>query len=49
MMETINTIIGLGIIVLNSLPFLLKKTKYLFLTILVSLLMLLLLSYFRVV
>ena len=47
MAETINVIIGSGIIILNLIPFILKKTKYLFLTILVSLLMLLLLVFFR--
>ena len=47
MTNVINIIIGGGIIVLNIIPFILKKPKYLFLTILVSLMMLLLLLYFK--
>ncbi len=47
MVELLNTIIGAAIIVLNLIPFILRKPKYLFLTILVSLLMLFLLLYFQ--
>lgn len=39
-------IIGVAVIVLNLIPFVLKKPKYLFLTILVSLLLLFLLAFF---
>ncbi len=39
-------IIGLAVIIINLIPFVLKKPKYLFLTILVSLLMLFLLAFF---
>jgi hypothetical protein len=46
MVEIINTIIGVGIVILNIIPFIIKKPKYLFLTILVSLIMLFLLSLF---
>lgn len=44
MAEAINIIIGTGIIILNLIPFLIKKPKYLFLTILVSLLLAFLVS-----
>lgn len=47
MVETANLIIGIGIIVLNLVPFIAKKPKYLFLTILVSLIMLFLLIFFK--
>lgn len=47
MVETINVVIGSGIIILNIIPFVMKKPKYLFLTILVSVLMLFLLVYFK--
>ncbi len=47
MTETINVVIGSGIIILNLVPFVMKKPKYLFLTILVSVLMLFLLVYFK--
>ena len=46
MPETINIIIGVGVIILNLIPFITKKYKYLFLTILVSLIMLFLLNSF---
>jgi hypothetical protein len=46
--EIINVIVGAGIVLLNSLLFILKKPRYLFLTILISLIMLLLLLYFKV-
>ena len=39
MIETINAIVGGGIIVLNLIPFILKQYRYLFLTALVSVLM----------
>ena len=42
-MIEINQIVGIGIIVLNILPFIIKKPKYLFLTSLISLIMLFLL------
>lgn len=45
--ETANVIIGIGIIVLNSIPFILKKSKYLLLTGLISLLMLFLLLFLK--
>ncbi len=44
MAEALHIIIGTGVIVLNIIPFALRKPKYLFLTILVSLLMLFLLA-----
>lgn len=43
-MVEINIIIGIGIIVLNLIPFIMKKPKYIFITILVSLLILLILT-----
>jgi len=47
MTNTLNVIMGAGIIVLNIIPFLIRKPKYLFLTTLISLVMLLLLLYFE--
>jgi len=47
MTNTLNITIGVGIIILNIIPFLIRKPKYLFITIMVSLLMLLLLLYFK--
>lgn len=47
MAEALHMIIGTGIIILNIIPFALKKQKYIFLTILVSLLMLFLLALFQ--
>jgi hypothetical protein len=44
MPDNINLIVGVGIIILNLIPFVVKKPKYLFLTILVSLIMLFLIS-----
>lgn len=46
MAETINIIIGIAVIILNLIPFIIKKHKYLFLTILISVLMLFLLSFY---
>ncbi|MEK6953233.1 MAG: hypothetical protein AABX29_09555 [Nanoarchaeota archaeon] len=43
-MVEINVIIGIGIIVLNLIPLIMKKPKYIFITILVSLLILLVLT-----
>lgn len=45
MPETINLIAGIGIIVLNLIPFIMKKPKYIFITILVSLIILFLLAF----
>ncbi len=47
MVETINLIIGISVIVLNLIPFVIKKPKYLFLTSLVSFIMLFLLANFQ--
>lgn len=47
MADAVNITIGTGVIVLNLLPFILKRPKLLFLTALVSLLMLFLLSTFK--
>ena len=44
--ETINIVIGTGVIILNLIPFILKKSRYVLLTGLVSLLMLFLLAFF---
>ncbi len=44
--ETINVIIGVGVIILNLIPFILRKSRYVLLTGLVSLLMLFLLAFF---
>lgn len=43
MIEIINAITGIGIIILNLIPFITKQSKYLFLTILTSFLILFLL------
>jgi hypothetical protein len=45
MIEPINAILGGGIIVLNAIPFVIKKPKYLFLTILISFFIILLLLF----
>ncbi|MBU2638052.1 MAG: hypothetical protein KJ955_03705 [Nanoarchaeota archaeon] len=47
MADAVNITIGIGVIVLNLIPFVLKKPKLLFLTALLSLLMLFALSTFR--
>ncbi|MBI4155540.1 hypothetical protein HY498_05660 [Candidatus Woesearchaeota archaeon] len=47
MIDIINTIVGVGVIVLNLIPFILKKPKYLFLTIIVSFIILSLLFFFK--
>lgn len=47
MVEIIDAIIGSGIIVLNLLPFVFKKPKYLFITGLISVLILFLLIFFK--
>jgi hypothetical protein len=47
MAEWLNMIMGSAVVALNLIPFALKQTKYIFLTSLVSLLLLLLLVYFR--
>jgi len=47
MAEFVDVIIGGGVVVINLLPFLIKQYKYVFLTALVSLLLLLLLVYFK--
>jgi len=46
MANILNIIIGVRIIILNIIPFLIKKSEYIFLTGLISLLMLMLLFYF---
>jgi len=46
-MEIANIIIGGGIVILNLVPFLLKKQKYLFLTAVISVLMIWLLILFK--
>lgn len=47
MIETINAIVGGGIIVLNLIPFLIKQYRYLFLTAMVSMLMVVVLQVLR--
>ncbi|MBI2040756.1 MAG: hypothetical protein HYT16_01515 [DPANN group archaeon] len=47
MVEAINAIIGSGVAVINLIPFIVKQPKYLLLTSVISLLMLLLLIYFK--
>ncbi len=47
MAELVNIMVGVAIIILNLIPFALRKPKYLFLTIIVSLLLALLLMFFR--
>ena len=47
MIETINAIVGGGVVVLNLIPFLLKKYRYLLLTGLLSILMVIVLSALR--
>ncbi len=42
-MVQINHVIGIGIIILNLVPFIIKKPKYLFVTSIISLIMLFLL------
>ncbi len=39
-----NQIVGIEIIILNLIPFIIKKPKYLFVTVLISLIMLFLIS-----
>ncbi len=47
MVDILDTVIGSGIVVINLFPFLLKQQKYVFLTALVSLLILFLLVFFK--
>lgn len=47
MIEIINLIVGGGIVILNLIPFIIKKTRYLFLTIAISFFMVLLLLFFK--
>ncbi len=47
MVEIINLIVGTGVIVLNLIPFILKKPKYLLVTAITSLLILFLLAYLK--
>lgn len=46
-LETANVIVGTAVIILNLVPFIMKKPKYLLLTGLVSLLMLFLLLFLK--
>lgn len=46
-METINLIAGIGIIILNLVPFVFKKPRYLVLTSLISLIIILALIFFK--
>ena len=47
MIETINAIVGSGVVVVNLIPFIIRKCRYLLLTSLVSILMLFVLNAFR--
>jgi len=44
--EAVNVVIGIAIIILNAIPFIMKKSKYVLLTGLISVLMLFLLVFF---
>ncbi|MBS3083158.1 hypothetical protein J4454_04435 [Candidatus Pacearchaeota archaeon] len=45
--QTINLIIGIGLIVLNLIPFVIRKSKLVFLTAAISLLIIFLLFFFQ--
>ena len=47
MIEPINAILGGGIIILNAIPFIIKKPKYLFLTVIISFFIMLILLFSR--
>ncbi len=47
MVEIINAIIGMGVIVLNIIPFVIKKPKYILLTAILSFIMISLLFFFK--
>jgi len=44
MVNVVNVVVGIGVIVINLIPFIIKKPKYLFLTALLSLIILFLLA-----
>lgn len=45
--QTINLVMGIGLIVLNLIPFIIKKSKLVFLTAAISLLIIFLLFFFQ--